>query len=747
MNINLMKQHLWVGVLGCGACLWGAGVQAQANCGEGASAGESVSCTSTGVAQTAPITIFAAQDGHTELLVNTRRGVRDGAPSTIPVLLQGSGAGQITVDLQAHMRAGTINFAANSGGATFRVAGYALDYDAPGGWAMNGSNRFGSGDDRLQNLGNSVLTASIPESGWSSRDRSALVQTTLDFGAGVDRLENEGFLVIGESRAYRDLLGVDRDLIQTTGSDSRHPQGHQFTATNLETLQNSGQIMMGGWIEGRTWRPFPELYGSVCQFNSTYPASDKIDCVEFYEDTDRVTASVLSLPGTRFVGDPGSSLLLDARFDRGVSQADCQQRSLRQGIQQLPGADCMEIIGGETEGITEVIVRDGLPGSLGSASPDGILIVDVSGGQSAAAHFVLSAESDDFDAETGTLDKGMFMFGLAFDEARQQHRLVSAPSPRAHRLPLLVQATQTVSRSTGGQWFDRRADLRLGGADALGGAWVRLRQDSGSRDAEQRASMAGGTVSFDNSYDLDTTVFSVGRDVRLGEAWVLGGSFHYVDATVEFDRAAAAAEFGGAALGVHAGYETTAGLYFDSQAMMQWLEMDYLDAYFPTPLDDTLHTLDLRAELGWRLNLSPRLFVEPMLGASWVRSEFEAMTLLAPRDPTGRPENSVFGDGASSLRATAGARLYASQSLSGVQLGYGLTARYWHSLQDDTKVPIDNMGPTDVVQDTFDSGLIEVGAGVDLRNTAGNLGASLQATGFFGDYESLGLTAGLRFQW
>lgn len=739
----MMKQtnmkRLYGALCAAGLLLPVSMVQAQADCGAGANPGDVVNCTSSGVAQTALITIFAAADGETNLVVDSRRGTAAGTGSG--VLLRGSGSGRINVSLEAHMRAGTIDFSANSGGVDFTVPGYPLDDAAPGGWAMNGQNRFGSGDDHLHNLAGSVLTASNPERGFPQDDRSSLVETRLDFGSGNDRFTNRGVLIIGESRVNRTLQS--NGTISMEPNSARHPQAHQFSVNNLETMVNSGRIMLGGWVDSGSWRPFPELYGMTCQFNASYPHAPARPCELFFGDADRKTVSVLSLPGVHFIAEPGSELFLDARFDRGLSQYDCQQRSLRSGLLSLPAADCMEIIGGQTEGVTEVIVRDGLPGSLGAHNADGIVIVDVGGGQTAAEHFVLSAESDDYNPDTGTLDKGMFMFGLAFNAADNTHRLVSMPSVRAHRLPLLVQAVQAISRTTSRPWFERRGDGRGRDAELPGGAWVRLSQDNAQRTADQST----GGVHFNNDHDIDSTVFSIGRDLRVGTAWVLGGSASYIDAAVDFDHARAAVDFGGAALGLHAGYAGADGLWFDSQVQLQWLEMDYMDAYFPTTLDNATQTIDVRAELGWRLTLSDALYVEPMIGASWVRSEFDSMQIQAPLDPTGRPDGLLFGDASSSMRATLGGRLHYRQPVAGLQVGYTLSTRYWHSLKDDTRVTMRNAGPTVTVSDDFDAGLFEVGAGVEVSNDAGNVGATLQAHGMFGDYESLGITAGLQLRW
>src|SRR5690606_29964833 len=105
--------------------------------------------------------------------------------------------------------------------------------------------------------------------------------------------------------------------------------------------------------------------------------------------------------------------------------------------------------GGSTAGSTQIIVRDALPGDQGAYNLDGIVIVDVSGGQSAAEHFTLSPASDSYRETAGgrgVIDKGLFVFPLVYDADTQQHKLVGIPGASALQLPLLTHAAQSLAR-------------------------------------------------------------------------------------------------------------------------------------------------------------------------------------------------------------------------------------------------------------------------------------------------------------
>ncbi len=733
--------------------------QAQVNCGAGATDGESVVCNTDGINRTTTVSVNAAVNGLTTLNLTTIRAPLN--PGLQGAQITGSGQGQIAVNVQAGLHWGSVNFSGNTGGVTLTVDGYDADAPIPGGWLLTGTSRFTSGADVVRNLSGGVVAATA-DSISRIGDRSGLQSSAIEFGGGDDRFENAGTFVAG-AFLYRRSVTTTTSGVENIGSNSFHyPVAHDLTITDLETFSNTGEVILGGWLESLTMRPGAENEDLFCELRPTSLSSIPTLCSKTFTSTDRETATVLILRDTHFLGGAGSTLIIDAAMGLGVPQRDCSQRAVRGGILSLPGADCLDLQGGKTSGVTQVVVKDQVPGDLGAYNPDGIVIVDVTQGESGAGHFVLSPESDGYDPTTQAIDKGLFLFPLVYDADAQQHKLVSVAGQRAHRLPLLVQAVQGLSRNASRQWFERRDDLR-GNADAdaaTAGAWVRMTHDSGERDGAQTTTAFGSTYGFDNSYEVDSTVFSIGRDFRLGSAWVVGASGSYLNAALDFDQDAVQADFDGAAVAGHASYQS-GRVYFDSQLQLSWIEMDFADPRFEVAtsqynvLDASTQSVDARAELGVHLDLGNGLYAEPMLGASWVRTDFSEMTLYSA-DPAGRPSNEVFGgDTPQSLRASLGGRLGFDQRINGLHLAYLLSARYWEELQGDTKVRIRSRNPdgsaiagTETrVADTFDSGLAELGLGVELRNASGRLNGFLQANGVFGDYESVGLTAGLRVQW
>lgn len=652
--------------------------------------------------------------------------------TTDMVVFSGGGEGEIVVNNAGGLY-GAVDFAANDGGVTFNNRAPDAAHPEAGGWSFVGLSRFGGGADTLSNQPDAIVLL-IGDDGFNETSDvfpDEVVEGTIDFGAGDDRFENAGLLVVGAA-----ALGAFSD-----------PQAFGLEMPNLEAFDNSGRIVLGGWVQ-REPRLVTAGDEPICNALGA-------DCAEdLFGDTDGEFSDVLSMPGTTFTGSGDSAILLDAALSLGAEQTGCQDRAPREGMFRLPGADCVDLTGGETAGSTQIIVRDRYPGDLGAHNPEGLVIVDVSGGDSAAGHFTLSPDSDGYNAAYGGIDKDLFFYSLAYDESKQQHKLVALPGERALRMPLLVQAAQAASRVSTDGWFDRQGDLRDSAPDSRGGAWARLGHDSAERDAGQSVSVFGNDFAFDNDYDQDTTALTLGRDFILGEGdWLLGGTLGYTRSRLAFGGSSTRSDFDGVSLGMHGSY-TAGSLFVDAMIQNAWLQVNYNDPAFSDPAEQNnalrtdAETLSARAEAGWRFALSDRLRLEPLAGLSWVRAEFDGLDIDSD-DVAGRPDNTVFGgDASTSLRGGVGARLRFDQSLEGLRLGYSLTGRVWEEMDGETDVLIRSAGPDATVSDEFDGSFSKVVGGLELTNAAGTVSGHLNVDAVFGDdYDSTGIEAGFRYRW
>lgn len=620
-----------------------------------------------------------------------------------------AGAGDVTINSDG-LVVGYVTMADHTG---------SLNWFVNAGWNSRGPSQFGSGNTSL------VIA---PSAQWII---SGATLTTVedgpvpvDFAGGSDRVSNAGVLVIGP-RWISNVSFVDdepRDEIEI-----------ELVLENLESFDNSGTILLGGYLGHRLTQS-----------------------VDVSRGTDLWRDDMLSMPGAHFVGSGDSRIMFDVDLNNPAGQGACDA-SLRDPVTfDLPAADCVAIQGGSTEGTTLVTVRDLAPGDRGAFNTTGVVLVDVSGGTSAAGHFVLDPQSDLYSPIAGgVIDKGIFVFPLVYDAETQQHKLVAAPSDAAYRLPLLGQAAQGVWRLTSGSWFDRQADLR-GGRDAGfgGGVWLRTTAEFADRDVAHSVTVGTRTLVYDNTLEQSSYAVTGGLDLLSGagadSAYALGVTAGYAHADVEFASVADTARLNGASLGGYASL-MAGGLFVDASVTANRLTLrQHALAYGLTPAD-TLVSTDVtstggQVEAGWRVPVMERLFVEPLAGVSYVRSWLGDMPIV-PDDASRQGVDVEFED-STSLRAHLGARLGLEQDYGPVRAQYVLLGRLWNEFEGETGVILHNIGADAAVSDEFNGQFSEFGLGVNLYGLGEALSGFLNFGGKFGDdYEAESASAGIRVNW
>lgn len=742
-----MKQakHLLRGMLALGL---GAAIQpalAQMDCGAGALPGEITHCTTDGLGG-APlwntVSIFAPDSGTTSFTTTEGQTTLN-----LPTLMVGSGAGDIDIVIEKYLIR-NMDFSTHGGDLSLQIRSATRDAASPGGFVFGGST-FGSGAVRVAIEEGAVVSFQ----GVGGLGVVDLV--SVDFGVSDDDIDNEivnhGYFLVGDASVREVAVPYDQG--------SGVPLARQLTLTSLDRFENHGDLVLGGLTLADSFRLATEAAGRGLPM------------------TDLTSSTALSMPGTHFIGAPGSVLHMDAVFSYGTAQVNCEGRVKRHvapdippgsyswsNVPRLMAADCVDLQGGKTSGVTEVAIYDEQPGNLAANFGAGsILLIDVQGGESAAEHFVLSPQSQHYDADTGALQQGFFMFPLVYDAENQQHKLVSLPGERALALPHMMRAVQAVARNVGRDAFGGAGSVDGSLPDS--GTWVRLSSQAQSRDVQRSFSSYGARIGVDSSHDIDTTALTVGRSWRAGD-WSVGGAISYVDASVDFDYTDMQADLVGASVALVAHYQGER-LFISNLASLQWLEMDVGDpslelvsggnkgigyvkmvpsnAFRQQIGDASTQTLHLRSELGLDYQVGDTLRVQPLLGASWVRSEIGAVTLQS-YERTGA-DNRFFGDHADSLRLTLGARTAFDQSGERFDLRYTGSLRYWHALKDEARTTVTNAGPDLVVADEFDGGWTEISAGVQISSPSGRISGQIEAQGMLGNYEGFGVTAGLQLRW
>lgn len=565
---------------------------------------------------------------------------------------------------------------------------------------------FSAADDSIVNAGTIFIGGKPRASGAVAPD------SVLAFGGGNDSFTNSGILVINAASTIQPLNNQlsYKDFAGAT------------VFTGLETFTNSGLILLGS----RKYR-------------------------DAAAGTDRWYDDVLSMPGTRWIGD-GGEVVMDVNLNG--FQPDCTTRN---ADGDLGAADCIMLVGGSTEGVTNLTLLQTIPGDRGRYDPDGILLVDVAGGTSAQGHFVVGPNTPGYSsAFGGSIDKGVFNAFVVYDEATQQHRLVSLPGPTAQQFPMLATAAQGLWRTTTGSWFDRQAELRGEQQKGLrGGVWLRASGERADRDVLQSFEALGQTVTSDNSYKQTNMAINGGVDIIAGSgansAWVVGLMGGYGRGKMRFDNSPNRANLEGYTFGGYASL-LSGGLYVDAAVNANILELEE-DApglnLFPagTLLHTDVKSIGAQIEAGYRLPLnSSGLFVEPQLGLAWVRSDFKDMVIPAD-DPTRQGVIAVFDD-PTSFRGTLGARVGIEGSLGSARGELSLLGRVAKEFKGENRVILQNRGPDALLTDRLDGEFGEVALRATVSSANQGVAGIFTIGGKFQSGYSAGtVSVGVRARW
>lgn len=587
--------------------------------------------------------------------------------------------------------------------------------DGPLTLQVPGALRIGTGGATLNSSANSPITFNIAVGGSLSvkQQTENVPAITMTFGAGDDTFANAGVLLIGP---------------RSVGNPSRPSDSPQdlnpaeLRVTGLETFENSGLILLGGFV------------------------NQVLD-----QGTDVWADDILSIDGADFVGSADSRIIMDVDLNGGFQTA-CNA-GLRDEVGDL-AADCVSIVGGSTSGSTLLTVNDVFSGARGAYNPEGIVLIDVAGGTSAAEHFMLDPSSTNYSsAFGGSIDKGMFVYPFVYDEAAQQHKLVSLAAAPAHEQPILAQAAVELLRLSTAGFFERQADTRAS-VNGGGSVWLRGATSTVERDAVRSVSALGRSFDFDVGSEQDSFAVTGGMDlIATGEgssSFVLGAMGGYANSDVKFSATGDTAQFDGLVGGVYASLVMESA-FVDVIVSGAQLDMkNDIPALALFPAGAILRT-DLRSvggsiEAGWRFQASESVFVEPLAGLSYVRTDFDDMEVPAD-DPTSEG-NIVAFDDAESLRASLGARLGLDQDYGDFQARYSVLGRVWNEFEDGARATIRNPGSDAAVTDEFSGTLTELGVAANLYSGNGMAAGFVSAGGRWADdYRALTASAGIRVRW
>lgn len=607
---------------------------------------------------------------------------------------------------------GSMDLSGLDGNATFNVN--ATDGR---GWVTAGTSLFAQGNDTINIAASGGLYAGQYNLGFDSGDTS----TSFDFLTGTNTINNEGVLIVGPSRFRNREIAATLELV------------------NLDSFNNSGLITLG---QNRNNTNFG---------TGVSPPADVPD--EFADD-------VLAMQGAAFTGSGDSRIVFDVLLTGGLQGQDSCAR-IGGGNNRLPAADCVDLRNGTTAGHTLVEVHDTVPGDRGAFFPDGIVLIDVSGtGTSAAGHFSLSPDSSQYrDVFGGVVDKGLIFYPLIYDAENQQQKLYGVPNDSALQQPLIAHGAEQVWRTATAGWFDRQADQRdvdraVGNG---GGIWFRANSDSGDRSVGSEVPVAGETLVWNNSHQLDTWSATFGVDLvssaSADRAWVFGGMAGYAHGEMRYDASPNSVKMDGMSVGLYGSY-LSGGLFVDTVINTTWMNL-HQDIpglnLFPagTLVSTKLSSLGGRVEAGWRFG-EGQATIEPLIGFAHVGTSFDDYEVPS-RDP-GRKALSLSYEDQTSTRASVGLRTTLSNRSEAVRVKLTLTGRYIREFDEEAEMSIVSAGPEGSpvapVTGVFGPNFTDLTAGLTIANATGKIAALVNGNLKYGnDYDSFGLSAGFRYQW
>jgi len=644
--------------------------------------------------------------------------------------VRAAGAGNLVMNVDGALW-GAANLSALTGGADINISNEGVW------WTQGGAITFGSGDDRLstepgdgteQAVGGIISTGSLNTTFFPSSTWFVDPVHVIDFGGGDDIFENGGYLMVSGSGT------------SVGGQNPRAFFEGETRFVGLETFVNSGVIFLGVRDDGST----TGNNSTTPSGNRGYHLDDISPTLSNGGPTDGFYDDILSMPGTTFVGN-GGEIFFD--LDLGKTQANCERNSV---TGELAAADCVIIAGGATEGVHLVNFEEPTPGDRGLYNPDGIVLVEVTGGTSAQGHFAVSPNVRGYTPQAGgMIDKGFYAYMIGYKPETQQHILVSIPGPNAYQIPLLAQGGHSLWRLSTGSWFDRQADIR-GQQDGNGGAWLRVSGETADRDVFQDVLAAGAEFTFDNTYKQTSYAVTGGADLLFGAsgdtAFLAGVMLGYANSKFEYDDSANFARFDAWTLGTYASV-VSGGLFVDMavNAHRAVLDDDVPSAnLFPagTILSTEVLTLGAQIEAGLRVPmLVEGAFIEPLVGLSYVWSNWEDL-YLPTDDPAREGITAVVGD-PNSTRAGLGARMGLNRDFGGVQTEIAGLWRLWEEFGNETTVTLIGPGEDPTIGNEFTGRFNEAAIGASLYKgpVSGFLKVGVK---FATDYEAQTASAGVR---
>lgn len=625
-----------------------------------------------------------------------------------------TGTGLLTIDLRANSGTGNSSIQGGQGSAIRAEGGGDVLIDISRKTTiLNGKispaliDVFAAGQTTLNNSGDIGVLAI----GTSNTQMVSAGYVAVRAGGGAFTLNNNAWF-----SGRVNLSGVTGASIVNNNPEGRWTtRGVSDFGAGENIVNNAGILSVAG----------PTVFNGLDVFNNSRLITFR------REGLSDVSARVLSMPGTSFVGTDVSRLEMAAILGT-AGQTSCATATV---------ADCLDLRGGSTSGTTTIILSQ--VGSVTTqANPDGIVLVDVSGGTSHAGDFLIDNRTAGYadDPVYGGMIRadGWLGFALQYNAATQQHVLNTVVPTKKLEYLAAPQSVLSIWHTTSDSIAGRQADLRDRGE---AGAWLRVTGGSGSRDVGVGYTADATAYRIDDKYTLDTTTAIGGFDLAYGELgsgnYIFGFHAGAVRGSLERQSSPTTDEIDGTTLGVYGSWWGQS-LTLDATINTNFLTLEQ-DRPATEISSTSVQSVGFRTEAGWRLPMGASFYLQPLASLAYVKSSIKKVVQTS--------FEAQWSD-IDSLRAALGVRMGGDLMAGKAKLGYWLTARAWNESGADTVVTIKTPVEDVTMANDLGGSFQEVGLGVNVSNQKGTLNVFASGnTQFASGMDDYNLSLGARLRW
>lgn len=543
-------------------------------------------------------------DGATLNLTGNNDFINNSASYSGGAIYNGYQQGQNSVEKRAKTNiSGTNSFQKNSAARGGAIAnGGVMSISGAASFTGNSSSEYGGA---IYNISELTLEGDVNFDGNSTEDRGGAIyngtggKLKFDGGSYVftgntaagksNDIDNYGAEVSVSGGALVELNGgiISRDYVNSADPKKNVESLVSVSGTDSQLILNGAsqieRLKMSD--EGALFVGADSKVGTLTADSGTFVTID---------NGAKLTLTGASNAGTIILGDVDSFGTLEVASNLNVEDL------------QAYGASQLYIANDKSEVVIKTVSGEGKLSVKGTSqlndarNGDLTALADQIKIESGAAGTVIGYdEGTVVGAVTGSLNEKGELVGVK-EEVNKNNASVLNKLDKSQRV--LVSVVNNDLRK-------RLGDVRSGGS----GVWARI---------------SGAEISGDNSFESDVKLVQLGADTTIeGTNVRVGGAFSYGKA--DSDDKFGSADFDAYSVAGYGVWMNDAGQFVDVVARYTKFDTDLIDRGQNASLSND--ALSLSSELGWRLNLSKSVFVEPSVELAYTHIDGDSYALGATK--------------------------------------------------------------------------------------------------------------------